>query len=317
MASPENALVQEASQMKDHALPPTTEPSQPFSKDLNLGMFEVNQFSTLAKGKFSRIYLAKDRETGLEYALKTMRKTDLILGRVEEQARGSFKIQSEMDHPNVLRVFGQFEGEHEHESYIYILMELSRKGSLYDLMKQNIGLPEPQAAKLVAQLAKALKYIHGKNILHRDINPENILIGSDGEVKVSGFIWSKPMVDGRCSGLCGLLDYLAPEMLNGAENYDAMIDIWCLGVLTFELLAGKAPFEDGLMMTQKRIKNLDMEVPSFVSAEATDFIHKVAHHSGFANSEWWLTRRQILVLDPRKRLSLEEIQQHPWILKHN
>ncbi|CAH0022320.1 unnamed protein product [Clonostachys rhizophaga] len=299
MASPENALMQEASQMKDHTLPPTTEPSQRFSKDLNLGMFEVNQFRTLAKGKFSRIYHAKDRETGLEYALKTMRKTDLILGRVEEQARGSFKIQSEMDHPNVLRVFGQFEGKYEDESYIYILMELSKKGSLYDLMKQNIGLPEPQAAKLVAQLAKALKHIHGKNILHRDINPENILIGSDGEVKVSGFIWSKPMVDGHCSGLCGLLDYLAPEMLNGAENYDTMIDVWCLGVLTFELLAGKAPFEDDMLMTQKRIKNLDMEVPSSVSAEATDLIHK------------------ILVLDPRKRLSLEEIQQHPWILMHN
>ncbi|CAG9983700.1 unnamed protein product [Clonostachys byssicola] len=299
MASPENVLVQEASQMNGHNLPPTTEPSQPFKKDLSLDMFHVSQFRTLAKGKFSRIYLATDRETGVEYALKTMRKTDLILGRVEEQARGSFKIQSEMDHPNILRVFGQFEGEYEHESYIYIVMELSKKGSLYDHMKQTIGLPEPEAAKAIAQLAKALKYMHGKNVLHRDINPENILIGPDGEVKVSGFIWSKRMVDGRCSGLCGLLDYLAPEMLHGGEDYDTMIDVWCLGVLTFELLVGKAPFEDDMIMTQKRIKNLDMEVPSSVSAEATDLIHK------------------ILVLDPSKRLSLEEIQQHPWILKYN
>ncbi|CAH0051915.1 unnamed protein product [Clonostachys solani] len=294
MAFSENALIPEASQMEAHTLPFTAESGQLFGKDLNLDMFEIEE-KKLARGRFARVYLAKDRETGLEYALKTMNKTDLRHEKVEEQARGSIKIQSEMDHPNVLRVFGQYEDDRN----IYVLMELSRKGSLYDLLQNNMKLPEPQAAKLVAQLAKALTYIHGKNILHRDINPENILIGSDDEMKVSGFIWSKPMVDGRCSGLCGLLDYLAPELLRGAKNYDTMIDVWCLGVLTFELLVGRAPFEDDLKITQKRIKNLDMKVPSSVSAEATDLIHKV------------------LVLDPGKRLSLEEIQKHPWILMHN
>jgi aurora kinase len=274
MALSENTSVQEASQMEDHSPPSTSEPSQIFNKVLNLDMFEIDE-KKLGKGKFARVYHAKDRETELEYALKTMKKTDLHYGKVEEQARGSIKIQSEIDHPNVLKVFGNFEDD----SKIYVLMELSREGSLYDLAQKNTKVPEPQAAKLIAQLAQALTYIHGKNIIHRDINPENVLIGADGEIKVSGFIWSKPMVDGRSSGLCGLLDYLAPELLTGAETYDTMVDVWCLGVMTFELLVGRAPFEDNVMMTQKRIKSLDMEVPSSVSPEATDLIHKVMLHS--------------------------------------
>ncbi|VUC36508.1 unnamed protein product [Clonostachys rosea] len=288
-------MVQEASKMEDHTPPTTVDPNQISKKVLNLDMFDVQE-KKLSKGRFSRIYLAKDRETGLEYALKTMKKADLRRDKVEEEARSSIKIQSEMDHPNVLKVFGHFEDEEK----IYVLMELCREGSLWDLFRKNTKLPEPQAAKFIAQLARALTYIHGKNIIHREINPENILIGSDGEIKVSGFIWSKPLVDGRCSGVCGLLDYLAPELLKPSPQiYNTMVDVWCLGVTVFELLVGEAPFEDTPMMTQRRISKVDMKVPSSVSSEARDLIQK------------------ILVADPAERLSLEEIQQHPWIVMHN
>jgi aurora kinase len=76
------------------------------------------------------------------------------------------------------------------------------------------------------------------------------------------------------------------------------VDLWSLGVLTYEFLVGEAPFEDTPVMTQRRIARADMSVPSFVSPEARDLIKK------------------LLVLDPEKRIPLEEIQRHPWIVKH-
>lgn len=94
----------------------------------------------------------------------------------------------------------------------------------------------------VVSLARALGYCHTKHVIHRDIKPENLLVGLDGQLKIADFGWSVHAPNKRRRTLCGTLDYLPPEMVEGREH-DVGVDIWGLGVLTYEFLFGNPPFE--------------------------------------------------------------------------
>jgi aurora kinase len=274
-------------------------PGQP-AKTFHLGMFEIGK--PLGKGKFGRVYLARERSTGFVCALKVLHKSELQQGRVEKQVRREIEIQSNLAHPNILRLYGHF-----HDSKrIFLILEFAGKGELYKHLRKAQRFPEWQAAQYIAQMASALKYLHKKHVIHRDIKPENILVGLHGEIKISDFGWSVHAPNNRRNTMCGTLDYLPPEMCrhqggrDGKDDnwYSEKIDLWSLGVLTYEFLVGEAPFEDTPAMTQRRIARGEMTIPPFVSAEARDLI------------------KRLLQLDPEKRLSLEEVEVHPWIIKH-
>ncbi|KAI9777071.1 MAG: spindle assembly checkpoint kinase [Candelina submexicana] len=261
----------------------------------HLGMFEIGK--PLGKGKFGRVYLAKERGTGFVCALKVLHKSELQQGKVEKQLRREIEIQSNLRHPNILRLFGHF-----HDSKrVFLILEFAGKGELYKHLRKETRFPEWKAAQYIAQMAAALRYLHKKHVMHRDIKPENILVGIHGEIKISDFGWSVHAPNNRRNTMCGTLDYLPPEMIKpGSQDnfYSEKVDLWSLGVLTYEFLVGEAPFEDTPVMTQRRIARGEMTVPTFVSSEAKDLI------------------KRLLVLDPEKRIPLEEVQQHPWIVKH-
>ncbi|KAJ5888806.1 Serine/threonine-protein kinase ark1 [Penicillium taxi] len=276
------------------SIPLYEQPSAP--RELHLGMFEIGK--PLGKGKFGRVYLAKERSSGFVCALKVLHKSELQQGGVQKQVRREIEIQSNLRHPNVLRLFGHF-----HDSKrIFLILEFAGKGELYKHLRKEHRFPEWKAAQYIAQMAAALKYLHKKHVMHRDIKPENILVGIHGEIKISDFGWSVHAPNNRRQTMCGTLDYLPPEMLKQGPSqekfYSEKVDLWSLGVLTYEFLVGEAPFEDTPVMTQRRITRADMSVPSFVSPEAKDLI------------------KRLLVLDPEKRIPLDEIQRHPWIVKH-
>jgi serine/threonine protein kinase len=133
---------------------------------------------------------------------------------------------------------------------------------------------------------------------HRDIKPENLLIGSRGEVKIADFGWSVHAPNFRRKTLCGTLDYLPPEMIK-SEAHDNTVDIWELGVLMYEFLVGKPPFEaEGHNETYKRIVKDVPQFPAHVSAEARDLILRLLHK------------------EPRRRMQLPDVPKHPWIVKH-
>ncbi|KAL1958093.1 hypothetical protein VTO42DRAFT_5133 [Malbranchea cinnamomea] len=273
--------------------PISEQPQAP--KKFHLGMFEIGK--PLGKGKFGRVYLARERSTGFVCALKVLHKSELVQGKVEKQLRREIEIQSNLRHPNILRLYGHF-----HDSKrVFLILEYAGKGELYKHLRKENRFPEWKAAQYIAQMAAALKYLHKKHVIHRDIKPENILVGIHGEIKISDFGWSVHAPNNRRKTMCGTLDYLPPEMLKpGSQDnyYDEKVDLWSLGVLTYEFLVGEAPFEDTPVMTQRRIARGEMTIPSFVSPEARDLI------------------KGLLVLDPSKRLTLDEVQKHPWILKH-
>ncbi|CAK7563255.1 MAG: spindle assembly checkpoint kinase [Sporothrix epigloea] len=267
-------------------------------RQFHLGMFEIGR--PLGKGKFGRVYLARERSSGFICALKVLYKSELQHGSgVEKQVRREVEIQSNLRHPNILKMYGHF-----HDSKrVFLILEFAGRGELYKHLRKENRFPEWKAAQYVAQMASALRYLHRKHVIHRDIKPENILVGIHGELKISDFGWSVHAPNHRRTTLCGTLDYLPPEMVrphgSGNDNsYDEKVDLWSLGVLTYEFLVGEAPFEDTMVMTHRRIARADMTIPSFVSPEARDLIKK------------------LLVLDPAKRLPLDAVQQHPWIIKH-
>ena len=250
--------------------PPMYQIPQP--KKFHLGMFEIGK--PLGKGKFGRVYLARERISGFVCALKVLHKSELQQGKVEKQVRREIEIQSNLRHPNILKLYGHF-----HDSKrVFLILEYAGKGELYKHLRKENTYQEWKAAQYIAQMASALKYLHKKHVMHRDIKPENILVGIHGEIKISDFGWSVHAPNNRRNTMCGTLDYLPPEMIKpgSSDNYYSLaVDLWSLGVLTYEFLCGEAPFEDAPVQTQRRIARGDFTVPAFVSAEARDLIKKV------------------------------------------
>lgn len=227
--------------------------------------------------------------------MKLLWKSELQHSKVEKQLRREIEIQSNLRHPNILRLYGYFHDDKR----VFLILEYASQGELYKQLAKCTRFSEKVASRYIAQMASALAYLHRKHVIHRDIKPENILVDSRGYLKIADFGWSVHAPSARRNTLCGTLDYLPPEMVEGREHSEK-VDIWSLGVLTYEFLVGTPPFEDlnGYSATYKRIAKVDLKIPSYVSEEAADLI------------------RRLLVKDPLGRLGLDRVAEHPWIVKY-
>ncbi|KAI3639590.1 hypothetical protein MIR68_002284 [Amoeboaphelidium protococcarum] len=274
-------------------LSPQEDPQKENIKQFSLKDFDIGR--PLGRGKFGHVYLAREKTSGYIVALKVLFKQELIDNNVEKQLRREIEIQSHLRHPNILRLYGYFYDSER----VYLILEFAAQGELYKILRKVRRFPEPTAAKYIAQMASALVYLHSKHIIHRDIKPENLLLGLNGELKVSDFGWSVHAPSNRRGTLCGTLDYLPPEMIEG-HKHTQQVDLWSLGVLCYEFLVGSPPFEEsGAKETYKRITQVDIRFPSTVSPEARDLISKLLRH------------------DPPDRIPLEEVLKHPWIVKYS
>ncbi|EKX37439.1 hypothetical protein GUITHDRAFT_158596 [Guillardia theta CCMP2712] len=260
-------------------------------KSWQLADFDIGK--PLGRGKFGNVYLAREKRTNYLVALKVLFKAQLSKAKVEHQLRREIEIQSHLRHNNILRLYGYFYDQ----SRVYLILEYASKGEVYKELQKSKVFPEDRAAYYIGCLAGALAYCHKKNVIHRDIKPENLLIDSKGEVKIADFGWSVHAPISKRHTLCGTLDYLPPEMVEG-QAHDKAVDIWSLGVLCYEFLVGSPPFESqGHSETYKRIAKVDLKYPSTLSEDARDLISK------------------LLVKEPDQRLSLDKVLEHPFILK--
>lgn len=190
-----------------------------------------------------------------------------------------------------MRLYGYFYDE----ARVYLILEYAPRGELYKELMRCGRFDDRRSADYIRCVTDALKYLHKKKVIHRDIKPENLLLGLHGEVKIADFGWSVHAPSSRRTTLCGTLDYLPPEMVKKKE-YNAAVDLWALGVLAYEFLVGKPPFEhDEEEQTKKNITERPLEFPEHVSENGRDFISK------------------LLVKDPSKRMSLDEALQHVWL----
>lgn len=259
-----------------------------------LSNFEIGR--ALGRGKFGNVYVAREKNSHFVVALKVMFKKQIHTNGIEHQVKREIEIQSHLRHKNILRLYGYFHDKQR----VYLILEYAPKGTLFNELQRQPQkrLDEPTTVRYVRALADALIYLHQRDVIHRDIKPENLLLGHDGELKIADFGWSVHAPQSQRTTLCGTLDYLPPEMVMD-QPHTKYVDLWSLGVLCFEMLAGHAPFAmTKNAETYESIVKAKFNVPDFVSGAAKHLIEK------------------LMVVDPHKRLPLEEVLRHPWILAH-
>ena len=258
----------------------------------------------IGSGSFGRVYLAKHLKTKVDYAIKVIDKRNKTNIEGKPYFRREIEIMSKIRHPNCVRLFGNFEDE----NFCYFIMEYIPGGNLYTLMSsnRNTGLNIYLVASIVRDLASAIYYLHNMNppIIHRDIKPENVLLTDNKKIKLTDFGWSNYIdFEGeQRSTLCGTPIYLAPEMITNS-GHDKHVDIWCLGVLLFELLTGTPPFiGQNRVLLMKNIINVNIVWPSpprlSIDPDAKDLISK------------------ILKKNPNERISLENMIKHNFFIKY-
>ncbi|KAJ8932595.1 hypothetical protein NQ318_023377, partial [Aromia moschata] len=249
----------------------------------------------LGKGKFGNVYLAREK-----MALKVLFKSAIKEFNNEHQVRRELKFKATYGTQIFYECMDISMMNRGIRPQMAIKWSITIKivlGALYSklVMSSTKRFPEDVCAKYIAQIADALRYCHTK----KDIKPENLLLGAKGEIKIADFGWSVHAPSSRRTTLCGTLDYLPPEMVCG-KTHNEKVDLWSLGVLCYEFLTGKPPFESSSYdETYKRISKAQFSFPSHVSEEAKDLI------------------KRLLVVNPDNRLELNQVLKHPWILKYS
>ena len=175
-------------------------------------------------------------------------------------------------------------------------MEYAPRGELFDYIVEKQRLTETEACRFYQQIISGVRYIHSLDIVHRDLKPENLLLDHDNNIKIVDFGLSNSFEEGETlKTACGSPCYAAPEMIAGKKYDGKGVDIWSCGIILFALVCGYLPFEDpDTTELYKKILIGKYKVPNYIGKEAKDLITKV------------------LVSEPEKRFSLEDIQKHPW-----
>ncbi len=264
----------------------------------------VHDGKVLGIGIGGVVRLVTHRKSGAKFALKTL-SLDTVSPKGLRQIREEVRILMELDHPSIVKLDGVYQTEEE----IYLVQELCRGGDLFDRLdaQPQEHYSEAQCARLIMQILAAVRYIHSKGIIHRDLKLENFLFdhaGPDSELKMIDFGLSKHFKSGDTHHEpVGTRYTIAPEVLRG--SYDEKVDIWAVGVITFLLLSGDAPFGgccegENAVDIRRRILNADFafepkEYWVHVSPQAKEFISK------------------LLVIDPKKRPTAEECQHSEWL----
>lgn len=203
--------------------------------------FSFNTKHSLGQGGMGTVYRGKDTQTGDYIAVKSLRQDILSQNpEVVKRFQREGEALSQLNHPNIVKMLTYCDDENEH----YLVMEYVGGGSLYDLLQEQSQLSVQRALYIALDLADALTRAHRLNILHRDIKPANVLLAEDGTPRLTDFgmaLMEQSHVT-QSGVIVGTLAYLSPEALNG-EELDERTDIWAYGVMLYEMLAGRRPFD--------------------------------------------------------------------------
>ena len=256
--------------------------------------FEALEDKNIGKGGFGCVWKVRHKETKKVYAIKVINKESIIKQNLVEQTNREIQIMYKLDHPYIIKLANHFEDDED----FCLIMQYASKGQLYSQIKRLKRLDQKQAAQYMREIISAVKYLHTRDppIIHRDIKPENVLLDSEGICKLADFGWSN-FEEGnkQRETYCGTPEYLAPEMIN-KSGHDENIDIWSLGVMLFEMLTGKTPFnfKGDRNQLYNSIKTLKIVWTDDFPPLAKDLISK------------------ILRLQPKDRLNLDQIIEHQW-----
>ena len=286
----------ELNSVKSRFLPIPESAAKGLEHEAKITDFEI--LKELGSGSFGNVYLVKHKKTGAEYAIKAIDKRNKTNQEEKPYFRREVEVMYKIHHPNVVKLYGHFEDN----NYCYFIMEYISKGNVYNLLPtdKKKRLSTKVCANIIKDVISAVYFLHNMKppIIHRDIKPENVLLSEGLVAKLTDFGWSNYIQeDEKRTTVCGTPIYLAPEILQ-EKGHDEAVDIWCIGVLLFELVTATVPFQGNDIDTLKdNILKLKITWPKDINTDAKNLIMK------------------ILKLEPKQRLPLEDMLKHPFITK--
>ncbi|KAE8350778.1 kinase-like domain-containing protein [Aspergillus coremiiformis] len=283
-----------------------------------------NVTGQIGKGAFATVYKLATKQHGAVYAAKELDKRRFMKnGVLDQKVDNEMKIMKDLKHPNIV----QYIDHHEHDRWIYIIMEYVPGGELSTYLQSTGNIPEDMVKTISRQILHALHYLHKRRITHRDIKPDNILISSLDplRVKLSDFGLSKVIQEETfLKTFCGTLLYCAPEVYPEygsycrgevrkrrrlgdpppkTSPYSQAVDMWSLGAVLYHILAGVPPYMG---------RGDDKGAQMLRTIMTTDLDFDILRNKGVSEQGIEFVSR-LLNRDPQERPTERECIRHPWI----
>ncbi|XP_060928827.1 serine/threonine-protein kinase SIK2 isoform X2 [Limanda limanda] len=257
---------------------------------VRVGFYDIER--TLGKGNFAVVKLARHRITKTEVAIKIIDKTQLDAVNLEKIYR-EVQIMKMLDHPHIIKLYQVMETK----NMLYLVTEYAKNGEIFDYLAKHGRLSEPEARRKFWQILSAVEYCHNRNIVHRDLKAENLLLDGHMNIKIADFGFGNFFQPGEpLATWCGSPPYAAPEVFEGQQYEGPQLDIWSMGVVLYVLVCGALPFDGPtLPVLRQRVLEGRFRIPYFMTEDCEHLI------------------RRMLVLDPSKRLSVAQIKEHKWM----
>ncbi|XGW01004.1 hypothetical protein V3C99_013732 [Haemonchus contortus] len=258
--------------------------------DPHVGKYKL--LKTIGKGNFAKVKLAKHTITGQEVAIKIIDKTALNPSSLQKLFR-EVKIMKQLDHPNIVKLYQVM----ENEQTLYLVLEYASGGEVFDYLVAHGRMKEKEARVKFRQIVSAVQYLHSKNIIHRDLKAENLLLDADMNIKIADFGFSNQFTLGnKLDTFCGSPPYAAPELFQGKKYDGPEVDVWSLGVILYTLVSGSLPFDgQNLKELRERVLRGKYRIPFYMSTDCENLLKK------------------FLVLNPARRGTLETIMKDRWM----
>jgi len=244
-----------------------------FQLSTKLTPHDVKILKLIGKGSFGKVYQVELKRTHKVYAMKQLKKKDLVARKQVVHTNTERRVLANIDHPFIVSLRFAFQTKDK----LYMLMDFHCGGELFYHLQQQQRFSEPRARFYAAEMCLAIECLHGNGITYRDLKPENILLDFDGHIKITDFGLSKEVTsspDAITRTFCGSPEYLAPEMLL-QKGYDHAVDWWAFGTILYEMLVGTPPFY--CQEIQKMYHNILTQPVTFYSAfmsrEAMQLVH--------------------------------------------
>eukprot|EP00831_Metopus_contortus_P068058 TRINITY_DN6080_c0_g1_i1.p1 TRINITY_DN6080_c0_g1~~TRINITY_DN6080_c0_g1_i1.p1 ORF type:complete len:341 (-),score=44.17 TRINITY_DN6080_c0_g1_i1:63-1085(-) len=249
----------------------------------------------IGKGAFGKVTLAIHKLSGKHVAIKIVDKERIADEYSRNKLLREIYILKKIKHVNVIRLMEVFENTKQ----VFIVMEYAGSGDLLHFVKSKKFLSEKEARPIFRQIVYGLAHIHSRNVVHRDVKLDNILLDEDGGVKICDFGVSKIIDKSQLIfDQCGTPAYLAPEIILNKGYKGYTVDHWSLGVMLYAMLSGTVPFRaPNMKELHKLIIEGKFNYPVWISPKAQDLING------------------LIVTEPEERLSLPEVLGHPWLLE--
>ncbi|ESO88403.1 hypothetical protein LOTGIDRAFT_219153 [Lottia gigantea] len=260
------------------------------SGPVRVGYYEMER--TIGKGNFAVVKLATHIVTKTKVAIKIIDKTQLDEDNLKKIYR-EIQIMKLLKHPHIIRLYQVMETER----MLYLVTEYASGGEIFDHLVAHGRMNEKEARKKFKQIVAAVAYCHSRQVVHRDLKAENLLLDANLNIKIADFGFSNYFSsNGKLKTWCGSPPYAAPELFEGKE-YDApKVDIWSMGVVLYVLVCGALPFDGSTLQSLRaRVLSGKYRIPFFMSTDCELLI------------------RGMLIVDPSKRFNMDKIIHHTWM----